>query len=64
MRKEDNSPQGKIVTELLQVLAILTLFNLTRCIFFFFLHNIQKAQQDNLIVFYSTFILKLLLYLE
>ena len=27
MRKEDNSPQGKIVTELLQVLTIITLFN-------------------------------------
>ena len=32
--------------------------------FVFFLHKIQKAQKDSLVVFYFTFILKLLLYLE
>ena len=36
MRKEDNSPQGKIVTELLQVLAIFTSFNLQLDLFVLF----------------------------
>ena len=36
MRKEDNSPQGKIVTELLQVLTIITSFNLQLDLFIVF----------------------------
>ena len=49
MRKEDNSPQGKIVTELLQVLTIFTSFNLQLDLFDLFFFYIRYKRQNRAI---------------